>query len=43
MWTPPLFQHLGSDEADCSEDGSSTAVTTTHSGRVVQPPEHYGH
>ena len=43
MWTPPLFQHCESDEADCPEDGSSTAVTTTRSGREVRPPERYGH
>ena len=42
IWTPPLFQHLESDGADCPEDNSSTTVTT-RSGRVVRPPERYGY
>ena len=44
-WTPPLFQNLESGEAqdDDQETENSTSARTTRSGRVVRPPERYGH
>ena len=44
-WITPLFQNLESDETqnDDQETENSASARTTHSGRVVRPPECYGY
>ena len=46
-WTPPLFQHMESGEADDGhndyQEAENPPVRTTRSGRVSRPPERYGH
>ena len=39
-WTPPLFQHV--DSGNGQDDENPALLRTTHSGRIIRPPDRYG-